>query len=579
MSNTPESGLKNIRLMFAKPKDFVFFIVSTIVVSLIEVFIILLIRNYVDSIKLRDDVISLTVITFILLLTSLVIFLIIRNNCKTNIAINVRSHLLKSAQNSLLNASINDLTKPEIQKALNNIIENSNKIAYFYIRDNILSLIQKVICFIIFSVTCLIIQPIVALVILLFLPFYYISLRGVDIALAKFTKKANKIENENNNEIKYIRAVIKDIKLKSGIKLEKENLDEIVDAQAKIETNRSFLEISSKRLVSLFFEGIVLSIAFGLGGVLFKTDNYHMTAGMFFLFPVTTIILYDIVYQCAHMHISEHSIEKENNEIEQIISLPSEIRTEPIASLEEIHSFKFKDVTYHSDDEYILDNISFEVKRSEKIGILASNKESKEAIFNIITKVCKDITGEVLINNCDITKIQTNYLRSIISSVSSSNGIFSRSIIDNIIYPEKFDEYKYNDALNRTGLKEIINLLPEKENTILQSDMENYNDIVCRVIFANAFYKDAKIYLFNDATLGYDPQTEHQMFEEISKLKNKIVINITDKPYLLNNCDKILIIEDGKQIEYGKYVDLIADKNSYYYKIIKKAPVKRAKVS
>lgn len=579
MSNAPESGLKNIRLMFAKPKDFVFFIVSTIVVSLIEVFIILLIRNYVDSIKLRDDVISLTVITFILLLTSLVIFLIIRNNCKTNIALSVRSHLLKSAQNSLLNASINDLTKPEIQKALNNIIENSNKIAYFYIRDNILSLIQKVICFITFSVTCLIIQPIVALVILLFLPFYYISLRGVDIALAKFTKKANKIENENNNEIKYIRAVIKDIKLKSGIKLEKENLDEIVDAQAKIETNRSFLEISSKRLVSLFFEGIVLSIAFGLGGVLFKTDNYHMTAGMFFLFPVTTIILYDIVYQCAHMHISEHSIEKENNEIEQIISLPSEIRTEPIASLEEIHSFKFKDVTYRSDDEYILDNISFEVKRSEKIGILASNKESKEAIFNIITKVCKDITGEVLINNCDITKIQTNYLRSIISSVSSSNGIFSRSIIDNIIYPEKFDEYKYNDALNRTGLKEIINLLPEKENTILQSDMENYNDIVCRVIFANAFYKDAKIYLFNDATLGYDPQTEHQMFEEISKLKNKIVINITDKPYLLNNCDKILIIEDGKQIEYGKYVDLIADKNSYYYKIIKKAPVKRAKVS
>lgn len=576
--SAPENGLKTIHLMFTKPKDFIFFILSTVIISLIEVFTILLVRNYVDSIKLRDDVIGLTVITFILLLSALVIFLVIRNNCKTNIALNVRSKLLKNAQSSMLNANVNDLSKYEIQNSLNNIIENCNKIAYLYIRDNILNLIQKVICFITFSITCLIIQPIIALVILLFLPFYYISLRGVDIALARLTKKTKENENKNNEEIKYIRKVIKDIKLKNGTKLENENLDEIVNIQEKLEVNRSFLELASKRLVSLFFEGIVLAIAFGLGGVLFKTDNYNMTAGMFFLFPVATIILYDIVYQCAHMHISWHYIEKESMELERIDSLASEIRMEPIASLEEIHSFKFKDVTYRN-DELVLDNISFEVKRAEKIGILASNKETKDAIFNIITKTCKDNTGEILINNCDITKIQTSYLRSIISSVSSSNAVFSRSIIDNIIYPEKFDEYKYNDALNRTGLKEILLTLPDRENTILEESMDNYNDIACRVIFANAFYHDAKIYLFNDATLGYDAQTEHQMFEEICRLKNKIVINITDKPYLLNNCDKILIIENGKQIEYGKYVDLVTDKNSYYYKLIKKAPVKKAKVS
>lgn len=577
--STPENGLKTIRLMFTKPKDFIFFILSTIIISLIEVFTILLVRNYVDSIKLRDDVIGLTVITFILLLLSLVIFLVIRNNCKTNITLSVRSTLLKNAQSSMLNANINDLSKLEIQNALNNIIENCNKIAYSYIRDNILNLIQKVICFVTFSITCLIIQPIIALIILLFLPFYYISLKGVDIALARLAKKTKEAENKNSEEIKYIRKVIKDIKLKNGTKLENENLDEIVNTQEKLEVNRSFLELASKRLVSLFFEGIVLAIAFGLGGVLFKTDNYNMTAGMFFLFPISTIILYDIVYQCAHMHISSHYIEKESSELEMINLLASEIRMEPIASLEEIHSFKFKDVTYRNDDKYILDNISFEVKRAEKIGILASSKETKDAIFNIITKTCKDNIGEILINNCDITKIQTGYLRSIISSVSSSNTVFQRSIIDNIIYPEKFDEYKYNDALNRTGLKEILLTLPERENTILKESIDNYNDIACRVIFANAFYHDAKIYLFNDATLGYDAQTEHQMFEEICRLKNKIVINITDKPYLLNNCDKILIIEDGKQIEYGKYVDLVTDKNSYYYKLIKKAPAKKAKVS
>ena len=114
---------------------------------------------------------------------------------------------------------------------------------------------------------------------------------------------------------------------------------------------------------------------------------------------------------------------------------------------------------------------------------------------------------------------------------------------------------------------------------MLTKELENHNDIASRIIFANAFYHDSKIYLFNDATLNFDPLVEHQMFEEISKLKNKVVINITDKPYLLNNCDKIMIIEDGKEVEYGKYDELITNKGSKYYKMIKKPSVKKTKIS
>ena len=61
--------------------------------------------------------------------------------------------------------------------------------------------------------------------------------------------------------------------------------------------------------------------------------------------------------------------------------------------------------------------------------------------------------------------------------------------------------------------------------------------------------------------------------------KNKIIIIETDKAYLLSKCDKILIIENGKTVEYGKYEDLMANKSSKYYKKIKNINTKERKVS
>ena len=528
MIKAPENNFRAVSVMFKKPKDFVFFIISTIIVALTEAFIILSVKNYIDTINFREDVVSLTVITFILLVITLVLFLIVRNVSKTNMALTVRGELIKEAQKSMLNANISDLCNSEIKSALNNIIFNSNRLSE-YVRNSILSIIQKIISFIIFGIVSLITQPVLSLALFLCLPFYYIGLRAVDFALSKFDKKYEKLEKENTDKIDYLLDVIKDVKLKNGIALENEELDSLVDEETKVEVNRSFMRIVANTFVSIFFEGIVLAICFGLGGVLYRAGNYGVSSGTFFYFMFTVPILFSIVYKCMHMKIAPSNISKEAKELNLIMSLSSEIKSEPITNLDEIHSFKFKEVSLLCNGNYVLDNISFEIKRSEKIGILTSDKETKDALFDIITNVTKDHTGEVLINS--------------------------------------------------TGLKEIINALPEKGNTMLTKELENYNDIASRIIFANAFYRDSKIYLFNDATLNFDPLVEHQMFEEISKLKNKVVINITDKPYLLNNCDKIMIIEDGKEVEYGKYDELITNKGSKYYKMIKKPSVKKTKIS
>jgi ABC-type multidrug transport system fused ATPase/permease subunit len=99
------------------------------------------------------------------------------------------------------------------------------------------------------------------------------------------------------------------------------------------------------------------------------------------------------------------------------------------------------------------------------------------------------------------------------------------------------------------------------------------------ITLANAFYKDSKIFVLNDATSGLDARSEDAILKEIFKLKNKMIILMSNKTYNVVNCDKILIIENEQVLEYGKVSELLQDRNSAFSKLIKKVKVGKIKVS
>ena len=195
----------------------------------------------------------------------------------------------------------------------------------------------------------------------------------------------------------------------------------------------------------------------------------------------------------------------------------------------------------------------------------------------MLIKLAKPKNGEISINNCDISKINTGYLRNIITSVYSRGPVIDSSICDNVIYPLEFNEYKYNDALNRSGIKDIVNTLPEKEKTNIYDERVS-DDLLQRIVFANSFFKDSKIYLLKDATEQMETTSEVEMLNEVSKLKNKIVITITDRVYCLNKYDKVLILQEGEVLEYGTYDELMQNKTSTLYKLTRKPSIRLQRI-
>ena len=145
--------------------------------------------------------------------------------------------------------------------------------------------------------------------------------------------------------------------------------------------------------------------------------------------------------------------------------------------------------------------------------------------------------------------------------------LLNTTIEENVTYPLSLDEYKYNDALNKCKLKDLIFSLPQRDETNARLANLSAADIQ-KISLANAFYKESSIIILDDATSKLDSVTEEAIMNEFYKLKNKISIVITSRINTVVKCDKILIISNGRVVEYGTVEELLSRRNSTFAKMV-----------
>ena len=112
----------------------------------------------------------------------------------------------------------------------------------------------------------------------------------------------------------------------------------------------------------------------------------------------------------------------------------------------------------------------------------------------------------------------------------------------------------------------IFSLPKRDESTINEANLKP-NEIQ-KISLANAFYKDSPIMILDEATSKLDSSSETEILNEIYKLKNKITIIISNRIYNLAKCDKVMIISEGKVVEYGKTDELLQNPKSSFYRML-----------
>ena len=480
----------------------------------------------------------------------------------------ITEELRNASYSCLLKGEYYEIDEMNTNEALDVLLNDTDLIGNKYIANHLLKIIYYAATFLSCLILLFTFNATAGLIVLGTVPVVYLATRYIGKFVSKQNDKFNALTTQRDDEIKENINNLKNVKIRDGInKEEKDYIDISNKIRKNANTSFTLNAISSTHLNIFISDIVVVSLVSIFLYAVYESASFNLSLAF------ASILLAPIVYNHFHKlldyYFEKLYVSEAFNKVDNILDIRPESRNESLNSLsDEVHTLTFSNVSYEYNlSQKGVDKLSFELKKGEKLGILGYQKSGKTTISDLIVKVIRPRFGNILINNCDINKLSTAYLREIVAYVPQDFKLFDGTIEENITYPNAIDEYKYNDALNKSKLKILLMNLPKRDQENALSINLSAAD-VSRIGLANAFYKDSPIIILDDSTSKLDATLEKEIMEEFFKLKNKIMIITSTRISTLMKCDKILILNDGKVVEYGNTSDLINNSRSTYSKMI-----------
>ncbi len=230
---------------------------------------------------------------------------------------------------------------------------------------------------------------------------------------------------------------------------------------------------------------------------------------------------------------------------------------------------EFKNVSFTYEDTNItaLKNISFTIENGETVAIIGKTGSGKSTILDLISRLYDVSSGEILIDNKPITKLNLINLREAIGAVPQDAFLFSDTINNNIKFgKENATDEEVISVAKKAVVHKNISDFSAGYNTILgERGITLSGGQKQRVSIARALLKDPNIYLFDDCLSAVDTETEEEILNNLKKAsKNRTTLIVSHRVSSAKNASKILVLEDGKLIQEGTHKEL--NKISGYYK-------------
>ncbi|KAI9581230.1 hypothetical protein GQX74_013817 [Glossina fuscipes] len=270
--------------------------------------------------------------------------------------------------------------------------------------------------------------------------------------------------------------------------------------------------------------------------------------------------------QSAELENTMTAVERvvEYDDIEPEGELESKLDKKPPDSWPEEGKIIFDELSlrYFPDpkSEYILKGLTFEIRASEKIGIVGRTGAGKSSLINALFRLSYN-EGSIIIDQRDTKSMGLHDLRSKISIIPQEPVLFSGTMRYNL---DPFDEYsdaKIWEALDEVKLKKVVQELPSGLESKISEGGTNFSvgqrQLVC---LARAILRENRILVMDEATANVDPQTDALIQITIrNKFKHCTVLTIAHRLHTVMDSDKVLVMDAGQVMEFGTPYELLTE--------------------
>lgn len=229
---------------------------------------------------------------------------------------------------------------------------------------------------------------------------------------------------------------------------------------------------------------------------------------------------------------------------------------------------KLKDVSFSYDGKRnVLNNINMDISNGGVVAIVGESGSGKSTIASLILNEHKVSSGEILINNTSIEKVNRDSIYKNLALVSTNSHIFNGTILDNLLIGKKdATDKEIENALKLGRLYDFVSGLKDGLLTdVGQAGSSLSGGQKQRLALARAILADRQMIIFDEATSNIDVESEESIWEAIYELsKSKTILVISHRLLNVKDAEKIYVLNKGKLEESGKHQDLINKKGIYY---------------
>ncbi|MES2470813.1 MAG: ABC transporter ATP-binding protein [Patescibacteria group bacterium] len=230
---------------------------------------------------------------------------------------------------------------------------------------------------------------------------------------------------------------------------------------------------------------------------------------------------------------------------------------------------RISNLSFAYGDKKVLDNISFDINRGERIGIVGLSGAGKSTLFKMLLKEHESYTGNIFIDDVPLNTIsKTDYFKHL-AVVLQETEVFDFTLRENITitnHDEANNEELFNKSTDIAHVTDFARKLPNGADTMIgEKGVKLSGGEKQRVGIARAVFKNPQILLLDEATSHLDIESEEKIRDSLHQFFQTVTaVVIAHRLTTIKEMDRIFVLEYGKVIESGNFKELHAQKGRFY---------------